>query len=93
VLYIVLIGGVVVVEGVDLFVLEDVDWFDVDVVCVFDCAGSVVMVVEIEVVYKDGDMLGGVVEVFVYGLFFGFGLYVYWDCCFDVWLVGVLMGI
>lgn len=73
--------------------LDDVDVFDVDLFWCFDFVILVFMVVEVDDVKKDGDMFGGIVEVFVYGFLLGFGFYVYWDCCFDGWFVQVFMSI
>lgn len=54
---------------------------------------SALMVAEIDRAHKDGDTLGGVVEVLVYGLPPGLGSYVHWDRRLDSKLAGALMGI
>jgi len=51
------------------------------------------MVAEIEAAKLDGDTLGGVVEVLVYGLPPGLGSFVHGDRKLDSRLAGVLMGI
>jgi chorismate synthase len=51
------------------------------------------MVEEIDACHKDGDTLGGVVEVLVYGLPSGLGSYVHADRRLDARLAGALMGI
>ncbi|WP_240189021.1 chorismate synthase [Nakamurella flavida] len=51
------------------------------------------MVTEIEAAKADGDTLGGVVEVLVYGLPPGLGSYVHGDRRLDARLAGALMGI
>ncbi len=51
------------------------------------------MVTEIEAAKADGDTLGGVVEVLVYGLPPGLGSYVHGDRRIDARLAGALMGI
>ena len=51
------------------------------------------MVAEIDAARKDGDTLGGVVEVVVYGLPPGLGSHVHWDRRLDARLAGALMGI
>ena len=51
------------------------------------------MVAEIDDARKDGDTLGGVVEVVVHGLPPGLGSHVHWDRRLDSRLAGALMGI
>ena len=51
------------------------------------------MVAEVEAAQKDGDTLGGVVEVVVWGLPPGLGSHVHWDRRLDAQLAGALMGI
>ena len=51
------------------------------------------MVDEIEAARKDGDTLGGVVEVVVHGLPPGLGSHVHWDRRLDARLAAALMGI
>ena len=51
------------------------------------------MVAEIDQAHKDGDTLGGVVEVVAYGLPPGLGSHVHWDRRLDARLAGALMGI
>ena len=51
------------------------------------------MVAEVERAQKDGDTLGGVVEVVVWGLPPGLGSHVHWDRRLDAQLAGALMGI
>ena len=51
------------------------------------------MVAEIDAAHKDGDTLGGVVEVLAYGLPPGLGSHVHWDRRLDSRLAGALMGI
>jgi chorismate synthase len=54
---------------------------------------SIAMVAEVDGAHKDGDTLGGVVEVVVRGLPPGLGSYVHWDRRLDSRLAGALMGI
>jgi chorismate synthase len=54
---------------------------------------SAKMVEEINDAHKNGDTLGGVVEVLVYGLPPGLGSHVHWDRRLDSRLAGALMGI
>jgi chorismate synthase len=51
------------------------------------------MIAEVDRAHKDGDTLGGVVEVVVRGLPPGLGSYVHWDRRLDSRLAGALMGI
>jgi chorismate synthase len=71
----------------------DRDRIDADPVRCFDPATSDAMVAEIDAARKDGDTLGGVVEVVVYGLPPGLGSHVHWDRRLDSRLAGALMGI
>jgi chorismate synthase len=72
---------------------EDVEALDADPVRTLDAAGSAAMVAEVEAARKDGDTLGGVVEVVAYGLPPGLGSHVHWDRRLDAQLAGALMGI
>ena len=51
------------------------------------------MVAEIDDVRKNGDTLGGVIEVVVHGLPPGLGSHVHWDRRLDSRLAGALMGV
>jgi chorismate synthase len=72
---------------------EDVDRLDADPVRCLDADASKAMVAEIDQAHKDGDTLGGVVEVVVHGLPPGLGSHVHWDRRLDARLAGALMGI
>jgi chorismate synthase len=72
---------------------DDVAALDADPVRCFDPETSAAMVAEIDACHKDGDTLGGVVEVLVYGLPSGLGSYVHADRRLDARLAGALMGI
>src|SRR3954451_5128122 len=71
----------------------DVPHLDADPVRCFDADASKAMVAEIDQAHKDGDTLGGVVEVAVHGLPPGLGSHVHWDRRLDSRLAGALMGI
>ncbi|WP_068924633.1 chorismate synthase [Planobispora rosea] len=71
----------------------DMDAVDADPVRCMDPAGSAAMVAEIDKAHKDGDTLGGVVEVLAYGLPPGLGSYTHWDRRLDARLAAALMGI
>ncbi|MGN8245525.1 chorismate synthase [Cellulomonas soli] len=87
------IGPVAVPEGAVLPTADDVAVLDADPVRCFDPTTSAAMVAEIDECHKDGDTLGGVVEVLVYGLPSGLGSYVHADRRLDARLAGALMGI
>jgi chorismate synthase len=72
---------------------EDVTGLDADPVRCLDPDASKAMVAEIDQAHKDGDTLGGVVEVVVHGLPPGLGSHVHWDRRLDARLAGALMGI
>jgi chorismate synthase len=72
---------------------DDVAYLDDDPVRCLDQDASKAMVAEIDQAHKDGDTLGGVVEVVVHGLPPGLGSHVHWDRRLDARLAGALMGI
>ncbi len=72
---------------------DDVAQLDADPVRTLDPAGSAAMVAEVEAARRDGDTLGGVVEVLAYGVPAGLGSHVHWDRRLDARLAGALMGI
>ncbi|MBM9458818.1 chorismate synthase [Nocardioides sp. zg-536] len=77
----------------DLPIPDDVARLDADPVRCLDPDGSKQMVERIDQAHKDGDTLGGVVEVVVHGLPPGLGSHVHWDRRLDARLAGALMGI
>ncbi|ROR81846.1 chorismate synthase [Plantibacter flavus] len=87
------IGPVRVPEDRPLPVPADVDALDADPLRCFDAATSERMVAEVDAAKKDGDTLGGIVEVLAYGLPPGLGSYVHWDRRLDARLAAALMGI
>ncbi|WP_331272234.1 chorismate synthase [Motilibacter aurantiacus] len=90
--HVVRIGGAVAPEGV-VPGPDDLAAVDADPVRCFDPAASAAMVEEIDRAHKDGDTLGGVVEVAVTGLPPGLGSHVHWDRRLDARLAAALMGI
>ena len=66
---------------------------DADPVRCLDADASKAMVAEIDQAHKDGDTLGGVVEVLAYGVPVGLGSHVHWDRRLDARLAAALMGI
>lgn len=87
------IGPVRVPEGSALPMPSDVDVLDADPLRCFDPATSERMVAEVDAAHKEGDTLGGVVEVLAYGLPPGLGSHVHWDRRLDARLAAALMGI
>ncbi|MGF1647490.1 MAG: chorismate synthase [Kineosporiaceae bacterium] len=71
----------------------DVAALDADPVRCHDPAASAAMVAEVDAARKDGDTLGGVVEVLAYGLPPGLGSHVHADRRLDGRLAGALMSI
>jgi chorismate synthase len=90
--HVVSIGSVCVPAGL-VPAPSDRDAIDADPVRCFDAGTSAAMVDEIDAARKDGDTLGGVVEVVVHGLPPGLGSHVHWDRRLDSRLAGALMGI
>ncbi|MCW2794947.1 chorismate synthase [Nocardioides sp.] len=72
---------------------DDVARLDADPVRCLDPGTAAAMVAAIDQAHKDGDTLGGVVEVVVHGLPPGLGSHVHWDRRLDARLAGALMGI
>ncbi|WP_330341170.1 chorismate synthase [Streptomyces sp. NBC_00557] len=71
----------------------DVERLDADPLRCLDADTSKAMVAEVDQAHKDGDTLGGVVEVLAYGVPVGLGSHVHWDRKLDARLAGALMGI
>jgi chorismate synthase len=72
---------------------EDLAAIDADPVRCLDPAASAAMQAEIDAARRDGDTLGGVVEVVIHGLPAGLGSHVHWDRRLDGRLAGALMSI
>jgi chorismate synthase len=87
------IGPVEVPAGRPLPHNSDVDTLDADELRCFDPETSALMYAEVERAHKDGDTIGGIVEVLAYGLPPGLGSHVHWDRRLDSQLAGALMGI
>jgi chorismate synthase len=71
----------------------DLDRVDASAVRCFDRDAEELMVGEIKAVAKEGDSLGGVVEVLGYGVPVGLGSHVHWDRRLDGLLAQALMSI
>ena len=87
------IGGAGVGDEAELPAPDEVAALDESPVRSLDAEGTAAMVAEVESAKKDGDTLGGVVEVLAYGLPPGLGSHVHWDRRLDSRLAGALMGI
>ena len=87
------IGGVAAPEDAPLPIPADTKTLDDDPVRCFHAETSAAMVEEIDAAHKDGDTLGGVVEVLAYNLPPGLGSYVHSDRRLDARLAAALMGI
>ncbi|HEY1625992.1 MAG TPA: chorismate synthase [Streptosporangiaceae bacterium] len=91
--HVVSLGTVAVPEGHEPPPASDRERIDADPVRCADPATSERMVAEIDEVRRDGDTLGGVVEVVVYGVPPGLGSFTHWDRRLDGRLAGALMSI
>ena len=87
------IGPVQSPEGAALPTPADVEALDADPLRCFDAETSARMVAEVDSARKDGDTLGGIVEVLAYGLPPGLGSHVHWDRRLDGKLAQALMSI
>lgn len=90
--HVVSLGGVKAPAGL-VPTPDDLERLDADEVRCLDPDASAAMVARIDQAHKDGDTLGGVVEVVVHGLPPGLGSHVHWDRRLDARLAGALMGI
>jgi chorismate synthase len=91
--HVVQLGSVGVAEDAGVPVPEDLPRIDADPVRCLDPATSAAMIAEVDEAKKDGDTLGGVVEVLAYGLPPGLGSHTQWDRKLDARMAGALMSI
>ena len=87
------IGAVQADADYKLPTYSDKDHVDSDPVRAADKNLSAAMVAEIESAHKDGDTLGGVVEILAFNVPVGLGSHTHWDRRLDSKLAGALMGI
>ena len=87
------IGTVMAGADLDLPKPTDLERIDEDPLRAFNTDLSSAMIAEVDAAHKDGDTLGGVVEVLIYGMPPGVGSFVHWDRRLDSQLAGALMGI
>jgi chorismate synthase len=85
--------GPVVSKSDDRPVPADLATVDASPVRCFDPDGEAAMVAEIKATAKEGDSLGGVVEVLGYGVPVGLGSHVHWDRKLDALLAQAFMSI
>jgi len=90
--HVVALGAVSVPDGL-LPGPEDAARIDADPVRCADPKTSAAMVEEIDAVRKEGDTLGGVVEVLSFGLPPGLGSFTHWDRRLDARLAAAVMSI
>lgn len=91
--HVVRIGAVAVDESAHIPTMNNREAIDEDPVRCFSKSTSAKMIEEIESAHKEGDTLGGIVEVIAYNLVPGLGSHVHWDRRLDARLAGALMGI
>jgi chorismate synthase len=91
--HVVSIGTVQAKSDYKLPSYSDKNLIDEDPVRSSDKILSASMVAEIESAHKDGDTLGGVVEVLAFNVPVGLGSHTHWDRRLDSKLAGALMGI
>jgi chorismate synthase len=72
---------------------DDLDQVDASALRCFDAGAEQAMIDEIKAVSKEGDSLGGIVEVLGYGVPVGLGSHVHWDRRLDALLAQALMSI
>ncbi|KRO92835.1 MAG: chorismate synthase [Actinobacteria bacterium BACL4 MAG-120507-bin0] len=91
--HVVSIGQISVSEGYELPKSSDRLRIDEDPVRCADKKVSDAIVKEIEAAHRDGDTLGGVVEVLGFNMPPGLGSHTHWDKRLDARLAGAMMGI
>jgi chorismate synthase len=91
--HVVALGSVSVPDGTPVPTPADLRRIDEDPVRCADPVSAAAMVAEVDEARKDGDTLGGVVEVLVYGLPPGLGSFTQWDRKLDGRLAMALVSI
>lgn len=87
------IGAVRVSESAVLPSSDDMERIDASAVRCADESTAQKMIEEIEAAHRDGDTLGGVVEVLAFNMPPGLGSHVHWDRRLDAKLAAAVMGI
>jgi chorismate synthase len=80
-------------KATDRPTFADLEKVDESPVRCFDAAAEHAMIEEVKDAAKDGDSLGGVVEVLAYGVPVGLGSHVHWDRKLDASLAQAIMSI
>src|SRR6202044_2310344 len=91
--HVVSLGAVAVPDDAPVPGPADLARIDEDPVRCADPETAARMVAEVDAARKDGDTLGGVVEVVVYGLPPGLGSFTQWDRKLDARLAGAIISI
>ncbi len=91
--HVIQLGAAKVPSGAARPTPDDLERVDADDVRCFDADASAAMVAEIKAAAKDGDSLGGVVEVLGFGVPVGLGSHVHWDRKLDALLAQAVMSI
>lgn len=91
--HVISIGQISVPEGYELPKSSDRLRIDEDPVRCADKKVSDAIVKEIEAAHRDGDTLGGVVEILGFNMPPGLGSHTHWDKRLDARLAGAMMGI
>ena len=91
--HVVSLGAVAVPDDAPVPEPGDLARIDEDPVRCADATTSASMIAEVDAARKDGDTLGGVVEVVVHGLPPGLGSFTQWDRKLDARLAGALVSI
>jgi len=87
------LGAIAVSDGAALPTPQDVAAIDASPVRAFDQPTATAMIDEVDSAKRDGDTLGGIVEVLAYGLPPGLGSHTHGDRRLDARLAAALMGI
>jgi chorismate synthase len=91
--HVIQMGAARVADGAARPTPDQLDRVDADDVRCYDPDASTAMVDEIKAAAKDGDSLGGVVEVLGFGVPVGLGSHVHWDRKLDALLAQAVMSI
>ncbi len=91
--HVIRIGAAAAPDGAPRPLAADLDAVDGSQVRCFSVEAEAAMVAEIRAAAKEGDSLGGVVEVLAYGVPVGLGSHVHWDRKIDGLLAQALMSI
>ncbi|MFN3254561.1 MAG: chorismate synthase [Ilumatobacter sp.] len=91
--HVIQMGSVRVPDGAARPTPDQLDRVDDSQVRCFDLAATDDMIAEIKACAKEGDSLGGVVEVLAFGVPVGLGSHVHWDRKLDAMLAQAVMSI